>query len=81
MPSDTAELIIEFTRGVSESTARSIVAGLRGTVRRKMGTDHEDQVMLLARVDEREVHRRAQEAANHPQVARVEINSDGFSIR
>ncbi len=81
MPNETAELIIQFNRGVSDEDARSVVAGIGGTVRRNMRTDHADQVMLLARVPAADVRRLAQEASGHPQVARVEVNSDGFSIR
>ena len=81
MASETAELIIQFRRGVGESEARSVVAGLGGSVRRKMRTDHDDQVMLLARVPADDVRRRAQQAAGHPHVETVEVNSGGFSIR
>ena len=81
MASETAELIIQFNRGVDESTARQVVNELGGSVRRKMRTDHEDQVMLLTRVPADEVRQKAQQAAGHPQVEMVEVNSGGFSIR
>ena len=81
MPNDTAELIIRFNRGVDEAAAQSVVAQLGGTVRRRMRTDHDDEVMLLVKVPADDARQRAQQAAGHPQVSMVEVNSDGFSIR
>ncbi len=81
MANETAELIIQFIRGVDETEAQAVVASFGGSVRRRMRTDHPDQVMLLARVPAGSVRRLAQQAAGHPKVETVEVNSDGFSIR
>ncbi|MEL7368094.1 MAG: hypothetical protein AAFN74_04210 [Myxococcota bacterium] len=81
MANESAELIIQFRRGVDEASAKSAVSALGGAVRRRMRTDHPDQVMLLAKFPADQIRRHAQEAANHPNVERVEVNSDGFEIR
>lgn len=80
MQSETGELMIQFKDGVDEATARSVVATLGGSVRRRMRTDDANQVMLLAQVPAPDIQRRAQQAANHPQVARVEVNQGGYGI-
>ena len=81
MVNNTAELIIQFHRGVDESAATGVVEGLGGTTRRRMRSDHPDQIMLLVKVSADDVERRAQEAARNPYVAMVEVNKDGFSVR
>ena len=81
MANDTAELIIEFRRGVDEASAKAVAASIGGSVRRRMRTDHSDQVMLLVRVPADNVQRLAQQATSHPHVSRVEVNQGGFGIR
>ena len=78
--SDQAELIVEFRRGVPEADARAVVEGESGTVRRRMRTDHDDQVTLLIRLatDRAGAAKKALDA--HGSVTRTESNGKDFSI-
>lgn len=77
--SETGELIVAFTAGVDEDTARAAVEAAGGKVRRRMRTDGPDEVMLLVKAPE---GLDALEAAmqGHPKVARTERNQGGFTI-
>ncbi len=50
LPAETTELIVTFEREFPEEDARSIVEQAGGKIRRRMRSDHADQVILLAKV-------------------------------
>ncbi|MEQ8280474.1 MAG: hypothetical protein RMA76_14160 [Deltaproteobacteria bacterium] len=72
------EVIVGFRRGVAEETARAAVEARGGSVKRRMRTDHEDEVMLLVKVDDTAALAKAMKS--HADVTHVEINQDGFHI-
>jgi hypothetical protein len=78
--SDPAELIVEFTRGVSESEAQATIMAAGGTIRRRMRTDHDDQVMLLVKVDADRLSEIETFLEKNPHVSRFEKNAGGFSV-
>jgi hypothetical protein len=75
---DTNELIVGFRRGVSEDSARSAVEGAGGKVRRRMRTDHDDEVMLLVKTKDPAALQKSMQA--HADVTHTEINSGDFHI-
>ena len=78
MAESTQELIVEFKRGVTEDAARGVVGASGGTVRRRMRTDHADQVMLLVRVPSGAAETAERGLARDASVSRVEPNQGGF---
>lgn len=75
-----AELIVEFNKGVSEDDARALAASLGAKVRRRMRTDHEDDVTLLIKVDADQVDTVERSLSAKSSVARTERNLGGYSI-
>jgi len=80
LPSDTIELMVQFERGFAEDEARTLMQAAGGTIRRRMRTDHEDQVMLLVKIPREKADVVEQDLGKHPSVALVERNAGGYSI-
>ena len=78
---EPAELIVEFVRGTPETEARQVVAAHHADVRRRMRTDHADQVMLLVRVEARRLPEIERAIRSNDAVTRTEPNQGGFGIR
>lgn len=77
--SDTAELIVKFRRGVSEDDARNAAERAGGKVRRRMRADHDDEVMLLLRV-EGDLSQVKGALDGHQDVEMTEENKGGYGV-
>lgn len=75
--SETGELIVKFRRGVAEDDARASIAAAGASVRRRMRSDGEDEVMLLVRVGDRAGEVKKILGADD-RVAETEDNQGGF---
>lgn len=75
-----SELIVDFRAGVSEDTARAVMARAGATVRRRMRNDDPSLVRLLARLPAPEADAIAA-ISGAPEVARVEANRGDYGIR
>lgn len=73
---DPTELIVAFNRGTSEDQARASVQRCGAHTRRRMRTDHADQVTLLVRVDPSDAD--ALKSALAGQVEYIEDNQSGY---
>ena len=73
---DAAELIVAFQRGTTENQARASVEGCGAQIRRRMRTDHPDQVTLLVRIEPQQAD--ALKAALKGQVEYIEDNDAGY---
>ncbi len=73
-----AEIIVSFRRGVAEDAARSIVERHGCTVRRKMRSDHADDVILLVKVAEDRSTAVQGSLTGDRDVLHVEINGGGY---
>lgn len=80
LPSETIELMVQFERGFDENDARTLMGAAGGTIRRRMRTDHEDQVMLLVKIPRDRAEVVEGDLGKHPKVTLVERNADGFGI-
>jgi hypothetical protein len=80
LPSDTIELMVQFERGFEESEARTLMEAAGGTIRRRMRTDHEDQVQLLVKLPRDRLEVIEQDLDKHPKVTLVERNEGGYGI-
>ena len=78
LPSETIELMVRFERGFEESEARTLMNAAGGTIRRRMRTDHEDEVMLLVKLPRDRVDVVEQDLDKHPKVTLVERNSEDY---
>lgn len=78
---DTNELIVRFKRGVTEDDARARVTRAGGKVRRRMRTDHADEVMLLVRVEGGEIADLEARIRKDATVDFTEVNQSGFGPR
>ena len=76
----TTELIVLFARGTEEGAARSVVEKAGARIRRRMRSDHEDQVMLLVKVATDKRSKAEQEITRAPGVIHVEVNGADYSI-
>ncbi len=74
-----SELIVKFVRGVSEDDARSTAERAGGTVRRRMRGDHDDEVMLLLKIDGDVASVKAK-LDGRDDVVHTEINEGGFGV-
>lgn len=81
LPSDTVELMVKFERGFAESEARALMEAADGKIRRRMGTDHEDEVMLLVKLPRSRIEAIEADLSKHPKVTLIERNSGGYGIR
>jgi hypothetical protein len=72
------ELIVEFERGVKEDDARAVATKVGATVRRRMRTDHDDQVMLLVRLEPDRFDRAKSDLSSDRRVRRVEDNRKDY---
>lgn len=77
--SDAAELIVKFRRGVSEDDARTAAEQAGGKVRRRMRSDHDDEVMLLLRVDG-DLSRVKSALDDRDDVEMTEENKGGYGV-
>lgn len=75
---DTGELIVGFKRGITEDAARAAVEAAGGAVRRRMRTDHEDEVMLLVKAADPAALQKTMDASSD--VKHTEINRADYSI-
>lgn len=80
LPSETIELMVKFERGFSEGDARTLMSAAGGTIRRRMRTDHEDEVMLLVKIPRGQAKVVESDLGRHPKVTLVERNAGGFEI-
>lgn len=80
LPSDTIELMVQFERGFAESEARTLMGAAGGTIRRRMRTDHDDQVMLLVKIPRDRIDAVETDLGKHPNVTLVERNQGGYGI-
>lgn len=80
LPSNTVELMVKFERGFSEEDARTLMNAAGGAIRRRMRTDHEDEVMLLVRLPRDRVDVIESDLGQHPKVTLVERNEGGYGI-
>ncbi len=78
LPSEKVELMVQFTRGFSEEDARALLALSGGRIRRRMRTDHADQVMLLLELPKERADAVQGDLKAHPQVTLVERNSGDY---
>lgn len=78
LPSDTIELMVQFERGFAENEARTLMEAAGGRIRRRMRTDHEDEVMLLVKLPRDRVDVVEADLAKHPKVTLVERNSSDY---
>lgn len=75
---ESKELIVGFRRGVEEADARKIVEATGASVKRRMRTDHADEVMFLVLThDPKTVEKVMKKNAD---VTHTEINQGGFKI-
>ena len=72
------ELIVSFKRGVSEDDARQAVARAGADVRRRMRSDHADEVMLLVKIGTGVLESVEEKLGRESCVVRTERNSGGF---
>lgn len=74
------ELIVEFRRGVSEDDAKRVISHAGAKVRRRMRSDHEDQVMLLIKLDSTNLEAVEKKLSGHKDVVHTERNNAGYGI-
>lgn len=79
--SETGELMVTFRGGVSEDSARAVVGAAGATVRRRMRGDGPEEVLLLVKCPVGQLSAVEAGLGSHPDVAAVERNHGGFSIR
>ena len=80
LPSETIEIMVKFERGFSEENARTLMGAAGGSIRRRMRTDHEDEVMLLVKLPRDRIDAVESDLKLHPNVTLVERNAGGFGI-
>ncbi|MEL6183092.1 MAG: gamma-glutamylcyclotransferase family protein [Myxococcota bacterium] len=80
LPSENVEIMVKFERGMPEDDARTLMGAAGGSIRRRMRTDHEDEVMLLVRIPRDRVEVVERDLGKHPKVTLVERNEGGFGI-
>lgn len=80
LPSETVELMVKFERGFEEAEARALMEAADGHIRRRMRTDHEDEVMLLVKLPRARIDAIEADLAQHPKVTLVERNAGGYGI-
>ena len=73
------ELIVKFIRGVSEDDARSAAEASGAKVRRRMRSDHEDEVMLLLKIDG-DMNSVKSKLDKRDDVESTEVNEGGYGI-
>lgn len=78
LPSENVELMVQFERGFAEDDAKTLMSAAGGTIRRRMRTDHEDQVMLLVKIPRNRVDAVETDLGKHPSVTLVERNAGGY---
>lgn len=78
LPSETVELMVQFERGFPEDDARTLMTAAGGAIRRRMRTDHQDQVMLLVKLPHDRIDVIERDLKKHPQVTLVERNSSDY---
>lgn len=81
LPSENVELMVKFERGFAEDEARTLMEAAGGAIRRRMRTDHDDEVMLLVKLPRARVGAVEKDLGKHPKVTLVERNAGGFGIR
>ncbi len=80
LPSEIIEIMVRFIRGMSEEDARTIMLAAGSTIRRRMRTDHKDEVQLLVQLPRAKADQIIIQLEAMPQVTLVEKNSGGFGI-
>lgn len=80
LPSETVELMVKFKRGIPEEDARTMMSAAGGKIRRKMRTDHADEIQLLVQFPRSRADELEDQFKQLPQITLVERNSDDYHL-
>jgi hypothetical protein len=73
-----SELMVKFVRGISEEVARAAAESAGAKVRRRMRSDHDDEVMLLLKCDDIDAVK--SELEGRDDVEMTEVNEGGYGV-
>lgn len=80
LPNPIVELMVKFERGFEEEEAKALMQAAGGQIRRRMRTNHEDEVMLLVKLSAERIEAIEADLKKHPKVTLVERNQGGYGI-